>query len=171
MYNINNLYRIACLLKNNNKLLLIAPVGIDEGNTINEKIKIINYGLYLLKKIGIKAKIGIYERELKEKLNIYPNNIILKNIRTKYNFKLKLFSLENFSKSYFSSNYLIFPNGITGNLVFRTLTHICNLDGFGAPIKINFIKEYNKIYIDTSRSLNHYINAIEFSIFLTKKGY
>ena len=165
-YIINSLYRIACLLKKNNTILLIAPVGIDEGKTINEKINFINYGIQLLHKIHLKIKIGIFEKNLKKRLSLYPYKIIFQNIKKKHHLKIKLFTSESFSKSYFTSNFLILPNGITGNLVFRTLSHICNLDGFGAPMKINFIKDHKKIYIDTSRSLDHYINAIEFSLFI-----
>lgn len=103
---------------------------------------------------------------MKKRLSLYPYKIIFQNIKKKHHLKIKLFTSESFSKSYFTSNFLILPNGITGNLVFRTLSHICNLDGFGAPMKINFIKDHKKIYIDTSRSLDHYINAIEFSLFI-----
>lgn len=166
-FNLPAVYRIACLLKENNHILLIAPVGIDEGKTINEKIVLINYGIKLLKKMKLKPKIAILKKE-KHLISLFFMKII-KYIKNQNNTQIKKYSNKDIKNAYKYSNYILFQNGITGNLIFRTLSHICNFDGYGAPMYFCGIKKMNKLFIDTSRSLNHYVNAIKFAAFLMKK--
>ena len=56
---------------------------------------------------------------------------------------------------YTDSNIIIAPNGIVGNLLFRTLHLIGKARSFGAPI-LNL----DSIFIDTSRSKQEYTDPI-----------
>lgn len=158
--NNNSYYRIATIITKK-KLLLIAPVGIDEGESIKEKVNFMIYGLKLLRKLNIKPKIGMFDNFTYKIIKKYK--IIHNKINLKYNIKI----FNKIIPAQCSSNYLIFSNGITGNLCFRTMTHLCNLDGMGAPMFFD-IKYKNTIFIDTSRTLNHYLNSIKLSIYLLR---
>jgi predicted methyltransferase MtxX (methanogen marker protein 4) len=50
---------------------------------------------------------------------------------------------------------VVAPDGISGNLIFRTLTFLGNGVGHGAPV-VNI----DKIFVDTSRASADYTNAV-----------
>jgi len=50
---------------------------------------------------------------------------------------------------------IIAPDGISGNLVFRTLTFLGGGHGHGAPV-VNI----SRIFVDTSRASPNYVNAL-----------
>jgi predicted methyltransferase MtxX (methanogen marker protein 4) len=62
------------------------------------------------------------------------------------------------------SNLLIAPNGITGNLMFRTLAYLGNGRGYGAPLM-----GIEKTFIDTSRAggADDYLVALKMAGALT----
>nr|HML26066.1 methyltransferase [Methanomethylovorans sp.] len=53
------------------------------------------------------------------------------------------------------ANFLIAPDGISGNLIFRTLVFLGCGDGMGAPILMD-----KYVFVDTSRVGGHYAKAI-----------
>ena len=55
-------------------------------------------------------------------------------------------------------NLILMPEGVTGNLVFRTLYFLGGAVAIGAPILI-----LSKIFIDTSRSKKSYVESIAFA--------
>ena len=58
-------------------------------------------------------------------------------------------------EAYKDSNVIIAPNGIVGNLLFRTLNFLGNARSFGAPV-LNL----DDVFIDTSRSKDDYTDSI-----------
>ncbi|MHC1598514.1 MAG: hypothetical protein ACXQT0_02865, partial [Candidatus Methanofastidiosia archaeon] len=58
-YDVQKTYRIALMGTANKKYFLLAPVGIDEGESLNEKISLVNYGKDFLSTLNIEPKISI----------------------------------------------------------------------------------------------------------------
>jgi putative methanogen marker protein 4 len=159
-FNPERLARIAILETPSEKSFLFAPVGIDEGWTIAEKRFIIEEGSKILESLGLTPKIGILsggrqqdygrhkivDKTLKnaEKLAAYYKNA------TNYSILIEDAIEDN-------ANLIIPPNGIVGNLIFRTLVFLGNGRGYGAPIV-----GVERPCIDTSRaqSKEGYIRAI-----------
>jgi predicted methyltransferase MtxX (methanogen marker protein 4) len=58
-------------------------------------------------------------------------------------------------QAFMASNIVIAPEGITGNLIFRTLHFFRGMSGMGAPVV-----GLEKIFVDTSRAKNDYLDSI-----------
>lgn len=170
----NNLIQRATYVKDENHEFLLSPVGIDEGNSIEDKYKLIINCSNFIKKLNKKPKIAILANGRKSDYNRS------KEISTSIDESEKLFSLikKNTSlniKNYYiliekaileKNNIIIAPDGIIGNIIFRTLILINKWPSYGA---ITFGTD--RIYIDTSRdqSIEGYLRSIKLAYKLNFK--
>ena len=153
---VDHLERIALLETAGGKKFLLTPVGVDEGWTVPEKLELIKKGKVIAKKFGLPEKTGILsggrlgdigrhkqvdasmaEAELVAKLSgsVHCEILIEDAIET--------------------CGLIIAPDGISGNLIFRTLTFLGNGYGHGAPV-VNI----SRIFVDSSRASPNYSNAL-----------
>ena len=136
---------------------LLTPVGIDEGETLYDKLKIaINCGEFLKRqskapKIAVMAsgRKGDYGRSDEISKSIDESEELTKMIKENTDFEVvnHYILIEKAIKD--KCNVIIAPNGIMGNIIFRTLVLVNNWPSCGA---ITF--GINGIYIDTSRDQN-----------------
>ena len=153
---VDHLERIALLETVKGTRFLLAPVGVDEGWTVAEKLELIRKGRIIAKKFGLSEKVGVLsggrlgdvgrhaevdasmaEAELVARLGDAVHCEIL---------------IEDAVKT---CGLVIAPDGISGNLIFRTLTLLGSGHGHGAPV-VNI----DKIFVDTSRASPNYTNAL-----------
>ncbi len=163
----------ATYIQDNNHEFLIAPVGIDEGNDINEKLRIAINCSNFLEKLSIKPKIAVlskarqgdYGRSKVIDNSINESNKLEEFIQEKTSFNVKNYNILIEKAINDNCNILIAPNGIIGNYLFRTLVLVNKWSSYGA---VTF--GLNKIYIDTSRdqSVEGYIRSIQLACKLHK---
>ena len=150
--------RLALLETENRKQFFFAGVGIDEINNFDQKLEIMQNSIAFLKKIGIKPKIGILSGGRNNDLGRDP--WIDENIKSTLRLEEKLIELyPNVSIKHYQIliekaiaddvNLILAPEGIAGNLIYRTLVHLGGGRSYGAI----YLKSYNnnKIIIDCSR--------------------
>ncbi len=151
---------------------LLSPVGIDEGNTIEDKLKIaINCGEFL-KKLDKKPKIAIladgrkgdYGRSEKISKSIDESEELTRLIKENTDFEVKNYYILIEQALNDNCNVIIAPDGIIGNIIFRTLILVNSWPSCGA---ITF--GINGIYIDTSRdqTVEGYLRSLIFAYKLT----
>jgi putative methanogen marker protein 4 len=147
--------RLALLETVDGHQFFYGPVGIDECNKVNEKIEFIENAIKQLKLLCIEPVISILsggrkgdvgrnkdvdisirnaEETVKEMKNRYPSLVISHDE----------ILIENAVKN--KANLIIAPNGISGNLIYRTLVHLGGGKAYGA-IYMNL----ETVIIDTSR--------------------
>ncbi len=163
-----NIYRAALLEIDGNKFFL-APVGIDEGELLSQKIQIIKLATELLPKMGMVPKIAVLSggraedvgRSSKIDESIAQGEILSRITRNKYIVKHYYILIENAIADH--ANFILAPDGISGNLIFRSLIFLGSGKSHGA-LTLG-IKE---ILVDTSRSQNveGYIRALKFAKYL-----
>jgi putative methanogen marker protein 4 len=166
----NEIYRASFLEANGNKFLF-APVGIDEGDNLADKEKIIELGADFLLKLGIKPKIGILSGGRPQDIGRSPkidNSIedgitLTEIIKDKYFVKHYFILIENAIED--NVNFILAPDGISGNLIFRTLVFLGSGKSHGA-VTLGI----NEIFLDTSRSqsIDGYKRALEFAYNLAR---
>ncbi len=152
---LNDITRLALLETSAGIDFFFGPVGIDECNSFKKKKIFLKRALQELKRLNIEPNISILSggrkgdigrddyvdetirnaREIVElfkkespKLNIKDDEILIEN------------AIEN------QSNLIIAPDGISGNLIYRTLVHLGGGKAYGA-----IYMDIGKIIIDTSR--------------------
>ena len=166
----NNVFRASYLEVNEHKFLF-APVGIDEGDNIQNKIQIIELGAEFLLKLGIKPKIAVLSggrpqdlgRSQKIDDSIAEGEHIRDIIKNKYSVRHYFILIENAIKD--NANFILAPDGISGNLIFRTIALLGSGKSHGA-ITLGI----DEIFMDTSRSqsIEGYLRALEFASYLAR---
>jgi putative methanogen marker protein 4 len=160
----------ASLIDLNGHKFLLAPVGIDEGDSIDQKLRVAEDGSKFLTSIGIKPKLGILSggrpqdkgrsKKIDESMEggeFLTSILSEKLIDAKHYFILIEEAIAD------GANFIIAPDGISGNLIFRTLVLLGEGKSHGA-ITLGM----EEIYIDTSRSqdLEGYKRALKFAHYL-----
>jgi putative methanogen marker protein 4 len=141
-FNVPNLFRIALLETAANFCFFFAPIGIDEGNKLAEKVTLVEAGISLLKFMQLEnAPIGILSggrmddigreirvdktiAEAEELVSIIKQQGLTENIR---HYEILI---EDAIAA--QCRVVIAPDGISGNLVYRTLVHLGNGKSHGA---------------------------------------
>ncbi|MCC6012914.1 MAG: methanogenesis marker protein Mmp4/MtxX [Candidatus Verstraetearchaeota archaeon] len=167
-FNCNNLYRIT-VMEIMGKNLMLAPVGIDEGDTIEDLLEFVRKGKKLADKIGIDYKIGVISggrledkgRSKKVDDLLSKTEFLVEKIK-EMNFNVENFGIE-IERAIKYSTMILFPDGIIGNLVFRALVLVANMESFGA-----YASALSKVYIDTSRARTGYVLPIVLASALAK---
>ncbi|WP_298521557.1 methanogenesis marker protein Mmp4/MtxX [uncultured Methanobrevibacter sp.] len=151
---------------------LLTPVGIDEGNTLDEKLKIaINCGEFL-KKLSKEPKIAVladgrkgdYGRSETISKSIDDSEKLTEMIQKNTDFEVKNYYILIEKALKDNCNVIIAPDGIIGNIIFRTLILVNSWPSCGA---VTFGTD--TVYIDTSRdqTVEGYLRSIEFAYNLT----
>jgi len=153
--NVKETNRLALLETNNGQQFFFGPVGIAECNNIENKIKFLDLAIKKLQDYDIIPKVSILSggrtsdtgRDSKIDKTIQDADKIVELLKKKYS-NLKIshdeILIEKAIES--KSNLIIAPDGISGNLIYRTLVHLGGGKAYGAI----YMGLRNTI-IDTSR--------------------
>jgi len=159
--NVARIMRIAFFAMEDERIVLLAPVGIDEGHSLEDKLKLIIHGSLLLSKFDVKAKVGVLSGGRIEDLGRHPrvSETLLDGKRLTEMAIQKDIQAEHFGilleKAFSESNMVICPDGITGNFIFRSLHFFGGARSIGAPV-VNI----DRTFVDTSRAKNDYFESI-----------
>jgi putative methanogen marker protein 4 len=168
--NQENLHRIALLQTNEGTPFFIAPVGIDEGNELADKINFIKLGVEYIRRFDIEPVVGILSggrlgdlgRNSRVDQTLAEGDFIVNRIKEQgIEAKHYTILIEDAIKE---ANFILAPDGISGNLIFRTLVFLGGGYGFGAPILMD-----DYVFVDTSRVGGHYTKAIMLASALVDK--
>ena len=154
---------------------LLAPVGIDEGKTLNDKLKTSIMCGNFLKKLSKTPKVAVlaggrkgdYGRSAKISKSIDNAWKLCELIENNTDFEVKNYYILVEQAIKDKCNIIIAPDGIIGNIIFRTLVLLDDWPSNGA---ITF--GINSIYIDTSRDQNTtgYLRSLKLAYKLAKIG-
>ena len=153
--NASEIDRLALLETYNGFQFFYGPVGIDECNTIDSKIGFINKAIKVLKSLNILPKISILsggrmsdvgrDPTVDKSISIAEEVIqYLKKENSELIISHDEILIENAIVT--KSNLIIAPDGISGNLIYRTLVHLGGGNAYGA-----IYMDLNQVIIDTSR--------------------
>ena len=155
LFNIIDINRLALLETYHGFQFFYGPVGIDECNSIHSKINFVIKAIRQFELINVEPKISILSGGRLGDIGrdaIVDNTINIAEEVVQYlkkeNPNLKInhdeILIENAINN--KSNLIIAPDGISGNLIYRTLVHLGGGKAYGA-----IYMDLNKIVIDTSR--------------------
>ncbi len=153
--NVREINRLALLETFNGHQFFYGPVGIDECNSLEDKIIFLEAAIKELRRFDIVPKISILSggrisdvgRDDKVDKTIKDANEIVKLLEKKYpNLMISHDEILIEKAIENKSNLIIAPDGISGNLTYRTLVHLGGGKAYGA-IYMNL----DRPIIDTSR--------------------
>ena len=151
-----HLERIALVETPAGNRFLLAPVGVDEGWTPEEKIALIGKGRAIAGRLGLSEKVAVLSGGRLGDVGRHPrvdtsieDAELVARLTGATHYEILI---ENAVKD---CGLIIAPDGISGNLIFRTLTLVGGGHGHGAPV-VNI----GRIFVDTSRASPNYANAL-----------
>lgn len=163
VFGLERLFRVAVLETRYpmEKLFLLAPVGIDEGESVGEKVRFGVLAEPLMKKLGMDGSIAVLAGGRSE--DIGRSRRVDRSLRQAEEVTGRLSSkgldVENhrilIEDAIQEAGMIIPPDGVSGNLIFRTLTFLGGGTAIGAPIM-----NLDSVYIDTSRASDNYEDSI-----------
>lgn len=134
---------------------LFGPVGIDEGETISDRLGLVQGGAKYLRRMGIEPKVSVLSGGRLEDLgrservdrSLAEAEFIAARAREAgVDAKHKGILIESCR----GDDIIIAPEGVSGNLVFRTLLLLCDANSLGAPVLME------KIFVDSSRARGNF---------------
>jgi putative methanogen marker protein 4 len=153
--------RVSLLKTPAGRFFFFAPVGVDEGWTVADKVELGEAGVALIRKFGIEPKVGVLSGgrledrgrsplvdETMDDAEAVARALMEKGIEAKHAAIL-------FEDAVNGYEYILAPDGVCGNLMFRALCLVGCGEGYGAPLVGTDI-----VYVDTSRAGSGYANAI-----------
>nr|O32853.1 RecName: Full=Putative methyltransferase mtx subunit X [Methanosarcina barkeri str. Fusaro]CAA74962.1 methyltransferase [Methanosarcina barkeri] len=153
--------RLALLLTVDGTPFFLAPVGIDEGNTISDKLRMIKLGAEHIRRFGIEPRVGVLSggrigdigRNKRVDRTLADGEFVTRRaVELGINAKHYTILIEDAIKE---SNFIVAPDGISGNLIFRTIAFLGGGDGLGASVLMD-----DYVFVDTSRVGGHFTKAI-----------
>jgi putative methanogen marker protein 4 len=154
--NTESLKRIALLETRSGIRFLLAPVGVDEGWTREEKEEFVAYAKRIASALGMNERAAILSGGRLGDIGRHP--VVDKTIMDAEAVAEKTGSdhmeilIEDAVEDH---GIIIAPDGISGNLIFRTLALLGGGRAHGAPVA-----NLSRIFVDTSRASSDYSNAV-----------
>jgi putative methanogen marker protein 4 len=153
---VDHLERIALLETVQGKKFLLTPVGVDEGWTVAEKLELIKKGRFIARKFGLSDKVAVLSGGRLGDIGRHPqvdssmaDAELISRLGDAVHYEILI------EDAIETCGLIIAPDGISGNLIFRTLTFLGGGHGHGAPV-VNI----SRIFVDSSRASPNYTNAL-----------
>lgn len=164
------LERVAFMEPQGGRLIILSPVGIDEGWTDAQRYDLAVRSADLARRVGMGQRIAIMSGGRCE--DVGRCRAVDRSIESARSIAKRL--TENGYDAYHAqiliedavreADIVIAPEGITGNIIFRTMHMVGGAKALGAPV-VNS----EKVFIDTSRAKTDYRDSIALAMRLTEE--
>jgi putative methanogen marker protein 4 len=164
----NNLFRISLLETPDKIAFFFAPVGIDEGVTREGKLEFIRRGVKHIRRFGIEPRVAVLSGG---RLEDRGRNLVVDKTMDDAEYVAKKARAQGYDARHFGiliedaikdADFILAPDGISGNLIYRTMVLVAGGYGYGAPVLMD------KVFVDTSRVAGNYTRAIMMACALVK---
>ena len=168
-FKVDRIMRAALMESAVGKPFILAPVGIDEGRSYASRLELVKQTIDYFSAARWKLSIGVLSRGREEdsdrgadiRRSLEEGERLTRTLKSK-KLQVKHFSIL-IEDAVRESDLVIAPDGVSGNLIFRTLHFIGGGRAFGAPV-VNL----PKVFVDTSRVKTEYSDAIRLASGLAK---
>lgn len=163
-FRLKEVIRAAVLEDSHEKPFILAPVGIDEGTDYTSKIRLAAATIEYFSGLGWTLKTGILSKGRLEdgsrghqiRKSLEEGETMAKTLREQgADAKHYGILLEDAVKE---CDFVIAPDGVSGNLIFRSLHFVGSTRAYGAPV-VNL----DKLFVDTSRSKADFSGSVLFA--------
>jgi putative methanogen marker protein 4 len=153
---VDHLLRIAILSTGKGRRFLLAPVGVDEGWVVEEKVALVERGRELAARFGLPGEVAVLSGGRLGDLGRHPavdRTIAEAELVARLTGAVHREIL--IEDAITTAGMILAPDGISGNLILRTLVHLGGGTAHGAPV-VNI----DRIFVDSSRASPDYSNAL-----------
>jgi len=163
-FRLKEVTRAAVLEDSHGKQFILAPVGIDEGNDYPSRVRLASATIEYFSRLGWNLKTGILSKGRLEdgsrgdhiRKSLEEGEALAKTLREQgTDARHYAILLEDAVRD---CDLVIAPDGISGNLIFRSLYFVGARRAYGAPI-VNL----GKVFVDTSRGKADFSDSVLFA--------
>ena len=167
---VKGLERVAFMEPQGGKLIILSPVGIDEGWTEDQRYDLAVRSARLARKVGMGDRIAVMSGGRCEDVgrckavdrSIESARAIAKRlVADGYDAYHSQILIEDAVRE---ADIIIAPEGITGNIIFRTMHLVGGAKALGAPV-VNS----GRVFIDTSRAKTDYRDSLALAMRLSEE--
>jgi putative methanogen marker protein 4 len=168
-FNCSNLCRIT-LLDIANRLVMLAPVGIDEGDKLEDLLMIAGHAKRLAEALRMPCNVAVISggrledrgRSKKVDSMLSASESLTKELKA-VGISAVNVGIEIERAIEGDSTLILAPDGVMGNLIFRSLVLVGNVESFGA-----YAAALPRVYVDTSRAKGSFMLPIVLASALSK---
>ena len=157
---VSRLARLALLTTAGGVPFFLVPVGIDEGNSVADRVDLVYRSVNAIRRFGIIEKVAVlsggrFEDAGRSEIvdQSLADSEVVTGMLCERGIDAKHYGIL-IEDAIRAANVIVAPDGITGNLIFRTLTFLGGGGGFGAPVLADLV------FVDTSRVKVKFSDAI-----------
>lgn len=161
VFGLESVMRVAVLADRMMKPFLLAPVGIDEGRDIDERLGLALASARYFGRLGWKLRIGILSKGRAEDSG--RGEDIRRSLMEGEELAARLVSEGHDAHHYAilveqavaERDLVVAPDGPSGNLMFRSLHLVGGCEAYGAPV-VNM----DRVFVDTTRAKADFSDAV-----------
>uniref|UniRef100_A0A7C3F2F7 Methyltransferase n=1 Tax=Candidatus Methanomethylicus mesodigestus TaxID=1867258 RepID=A0A7C3F2F7_9CREN len=169
-FSCKNLCRVS-ILEIDGRLVLLAPVGIDEGDELQDLVTLTINCMKLADSLGIKFSPAVISggrfedagRSRKVDLLLHESGTLLNALKA-VEIEAKGYGIEIERALDEGATMLLMPDGIYGNLAFRCMALVGSIESYGACATA-----IPKLFVDTSRAKSSYLLPLILASAMGKK--
>jgi putative methanogen marker protein 4 len=157
--------RRLALLELSGWAFLLGPVGIDEGESMSDRVELLLGGAKFLQSMGVVPQAAVLSGGRMEDMgrcervdrSLLEGELIAARAQ-----EAGLLACHKgiLIESCRGDDIVIAPEGVSGNLIFRTLLLLCGAQSYGAPVLMD------KIFIDSSRARGSFDGPVMLASFM-----
>ena len=159
---LSDVKRAALLENSSGKPFLLAPVGIDEGRDYESRLALAREALGYFSDMNWRLRVGILSKGRVE--DVHRGLEIMSSIEDGHRMARELVKdghdVQHYSilieDAVRECDLVIAPDGISGNLIFRTLHFIGGCRAYGAPV----VNLHKVVFVDTSRAKVDFTDSV-----------
>lgn len=169
VFGIAEVMRVALLEDSTGKPFLLSPVGIDEGRDLESRLRIVESAVSYFQPVKWRLSIGVLSKGRVED-RVRGSDIqesILEGEEMVGMLRARGYDAQHFAilveEAVKACDLIVAPDGIAGNLMFRSLHYLGGRKAYGAPI-VNL----PKVFVDTSRAKADFSDAVQLAAGLAR---
>jgi len=170
-FSLDHLLRAALMQPKGGRMFFLAPVGVDEGWGVESKLEFLRLSAPLFDLLEVKMEAGALSGGRMGDIGRSPDvdRTIREAMEVERRGREEGYSVEHcqilIEEAVRTKNLVIAPDGITGNIIFRTMHLVDGCVSMGAPI-LNL----ERVFVDTSRAKRCYSDSIALASALVVQG-
>lgn len=170
-FSLEHLLRAALMQPKGGRMFFLAPVGVDEGWGVVQKLEFVRHSAPLFRQLGIEMEAGVLSGGRMGDIgrSAEVDRTIQEATEVERLGRSEGFDVQHcqilIEEAVRTKNLVIAPDGISGNIIFRTMHLVDGCISMGAPI-LNL----DRVFIDTSRAKKCYADSIALASALVRQG-
>lgn len=158
------------LLRQGGHCFMLGPVGIDEGDRPSDRLELALESARFLRRLGVEPRVALLSGGRLEDMGRskkVDQSLGEAELITRMAERAQISAVHRgiLIETCIEDDVIIAPDGISGNLIFRTLMYLCQAQSLGAPVLTDKV-----VFVDSSRGRSEFSGPVALAGALAEAG-